>query len=301
MELLEKIKIFKRLAEKGSFSAVAAEWGMGQPTVSKAIAQLEKELEVSLFRRSTRGLALTEEGQKLLARGTPLLDQWESVLASLKNEKLLLQGQIRVTVSLAFARLILMPLMDRFSEIHPELRFHFHLSDGFVDLIENGVDLAIRIGELEDSNLKALKIGQMKRSLYASKEYLKKFGAPKNIEALRKHRLVLYTRNFDAPCWPLVGRDGKEMLFHFEPYLQADGSDLMRESILAGIGIGLVPTWAMMGPEKEKTVVRLLEKKSYSTQPIYAVTSGNREMTAKQRAVADFLKREFAKIPALSV
>jgi LysR family transcriptional regulator for bpeEF and oprC len=300
MDVLEKLRIFKRLTETKSFSAVAQEMGVGQPTISKALATLEKTLGVPLFRRSTRGLSLTPEGQKLLLLGSPLLDQVDSVFSSVRNEKLLLKGQVKVTASVTFARLIITPLLEKFSELHPELKFHFHLSDGFVDLIENGIDLAIRIGELEDSGLKAIKLGNVTRSIYAAKSYIEKFGKPRNLEELKKHRLLLYTRNYDRPVWPLTDDKGDEFLFPIEPYLQSDGSDLLREAIVSGIAIGLVPTWAMIEPVREKRVVSLFEKNTRSTQPIYALSANGQELTAKQRAVAEFLKTQFAKIPSLS-
>lgn len=297
MEILESIRIFRRVAEKQSFSQVAVEFGVTQPTISKFVAQLEANLGVSLFRRSTRGLSLTNEGQKLYSSGGLLVEQFDELLSSVKNEKFSLKGQLRITASLAFSRLVLTPLFNEFSELHPELKFHFQLSDGYVDMIENNIDLAIRIGELADSNLKAIKVGQSKRSFYASQAYLKKHGIPKNLESLKNHRLLFYTRISDRPIWPLV--DGsKKIQFQFEPHLQSDGSDLIRESVLEGVGIALLPSWMMRGYDRMK--IEGLQKFIGPASPIYILSANGKETSLKQKLFSDFLRKNFQRASYLN-
>lgn len=299
MDLIETIRIFRRVSQKESFSQVAAEFGVTQPTISKSVAQLEEYLGVTLFRRSTRGLSLTAEGQKLFNSGGTVLDQFDQMLASIKNEKLLLQGQLRITASLAFARLILAPLFEEFLKLHPKLKFHFHLSDGYVDLVENNIDLAIRIGDLPDSGLKAFKVGISKRSFYASKKYLKAFGTPKSLEDLKGHRLMFYTRLGDNPSLPLINETGKKIQFAFEPYFQSDGSDLIREAVLRDVGIAYLPTWMMV--DHESLIIKQLDRFASSPSPIYVLSSGSQELTAKQRAFADFIRLKFEGIKELSL
>lgn len=254
---------------------------------------------MTLFRRSTRGLSLTTEGQKLFHSGGTALDQLDQVLASVKNEKLLLQGQLRITASLAFARLILAPLFEEFLRLYPKLKFHFQLSDGYVDLVENNIDLALRIGDLPDSALKAFKVGISKRSFFASKKYIKKFGSPKNIDDLKNHRLMFYTRLGDIPSFPLINELGRRFQFDFEPHLQSDGSDLIREAVLRDVGIAYLPTWMMI--EFENLVIQSLEQYIPPPAPIYVVTTGSKDLTAKQRAFADFIRSSFETIPALKI
>lgn len=299
MDLIESIRIFRRVAERESFSAVATEFNVTQPTISKAVAALEENLGVDLFRRSTRGLALTSAGQKLLHSSRSVVEQLDEIISAVKNEKFLLQGQLRITASLAFARLILAPLFEEFTDRHPLFKFHFLLSDGYVDLVENNIDFAIRIGHLPDSSLKAFKIGQSKRSFYASKKYIKKFGQPQKIEDLKKHRLLFYTGIADRPSLPLVDENNKKIDYQFEPHLQSDGSDLIRQAVLENVGIAFLPNWMMIGTEYEKMILPELERFIGPPAPIYLVSTGGLEMTAKQRAFADFLRLKFEKIPAL--
>lgn len=301
MDFLENLRVFKRVAELESFSAASREFRVGPPTISKAIKALEDHLGVTLLRRTTRGMSLTSEGQKLLFAGGNLIEQADEVLSSVRNDKRQLQGQLQISVSLAFSRMVLAPILNEFSELHPDLRLSFHLSDGTVDLVERGIDLAIRVGEQSDSTLKALKIGVARRSLYASKKYLEKFGTPKTIEDLRKHRLLYYTRISDRPIWPLHTISGEPRPFEFEPYFQSDASDLMREMAVRGMGIALMPTWMMVEEEDHKRVVRLLEKNARTLVPIYVMRSNTQEMTAKQRAFTEFLMRHFETCRALNM
>ena len=256
MDIIEKIRLFKRVAEKKSFSSVAKEHNMTQPTISKAVASLEKQLAVPLFRRSTRGLSLTVEGQKLLHSSKVTLDQYDTMIASVRSEKLQLTGQMKVGASLAFARIVLAPLMPQFVKENPGLSLHFQLSDGFVDLIENNIDVAIRIGDLADSSLKGFRVGLSRRALYANQDYIKNHSQPKSIIDLNEHRLLFFNRIADRPSWPLINKEGGRINFNFTPFMQSDGSDLIREAVLKGLGIALLPTWTMVEEEKNKIVRR---------------------------------------------
>ncbi|RYZ86241.1 MAG: LysR family transcriptional regulator [Proteobacteria bacterium] len=300
MDLIENIRIFKRVAEKGSFSGVAIEMRTSQPSISRAVMALEQQLGISLIRRTTRGLSLTAEGQKLIAMGGSLLEQVDFLLASIKNEKHQFQGQLRIACSLITSRIIIVPLLKKFSELHPNVRLSFHVSDGYMDLIENGIDLAIRIGELKDSSLKAIKLGSFQRCLYASKDYIARNGRPKTIEQLRDHRLIYYIRGAERPHWMMKTKTGGESPFYFEPYLQSDGADLMREAVLAGLGIALIPSFVMIGPEADKSVVRLFEKSCLGDLPINILSARTQQMTAMQKAFADILAEQFTKIAGIT-
>lgn len=301
MDLLQTIRIFKRVSEKQSFSAVATEFNVTQPTISKAVASLEKQLGVTLFRRTTRGLTLTAEGDRLFQLSHSAIDQFDLMLATVKSEKMLLHGQLRITASLAFVRLIVSPLLGEFSSRYPELRFHFHLSDGYLDLIENKIDLAIRIGSLQDSGLRSLKVGQSTRRFFASKKYMKKFGEPKSLADLSQHRLLFFTRISDRPSWPLIDGKGKSVSFQFDPYFQSDGSDLVRELVLDGAGIAYLPTWMMIGPEPSSMAIKSMDRFCGTASPIYILSSGTQGLTAKQKAFAEFLKLKFETIAEVAV
>jgi DNA-binding transcriptional LysR family regulator len=301
MDLVTSVRIFRRVVETKSFSATAVELGVSQPTVSKAIKSLEVELAVTLLRRSTRGLSLTVEGQKLYAAGGGLIDHVERVIAEVTNQKLALSGELRLSTSLAFARIILLPLLPAFEKSHPDLRLSFVLSDGYVDLIENNIDVAVRIGDLSDSSMRAVRVGNSRRALYAARSYVKAQGRPRTVADLASHRLLYYSRVREGPTWSLVDRGGQRVKMSFTPSLQTDGSDLMREAVLNGLGIAMMPTWFMIEAERDRSVVRVFEEAQRTPSSINALTASGRELTAKQRAFIDFLRAQFEREPALSL
>jgi DNA-binding transcriptional LysR family regulator len=300
MDLLDNMRIFIRLSEKHSFSGVAKDLGLTQPTVSKAIATLETHLGVPLFLRSSRGLRLTGEGEMLLRLGSPALDQLESALAAVKDERFLLKGELKIASALGFTRLILVPLLQDFSVLHPELRLNFEVSDSYANMVEEGIDLAIRHGEQEDSALRAIAAGSWRRAVYAAPAYIARHGAPATVEELKTHKLLYYNAVRGRPSWKFNDLDGTPRTFHFQPYMQSDGADLMREATIAGLGVAFAPTWLMRGLEQGGQVVRLLEQYCTAAHPTYIVMSGMQAISAKQRAMADFLRARFADIPELN-
>lgn len=300
MDVLETIKIFKRVAEAGSFSAVAREFGTNQSTISRAIASLEESLGVLLFRRSTRNLKLTEEGRLLLAASQDVLTRVDEMFAAVRKEKTALKGKLRVAASLALGRLLICPIIETFSEIHPEINFEFILSDGYADLVEENIDVAIRMGNLPDSSLRADRIGTSRLRMYAGKNYLKKFGVPRTIEDLHNHRLLFFTRRAIRPQWDLVDLRGNKVEFQFKPYLATDGIDMLREAVIQDLGISIIPSWMMLRPELQGKVVKVLEQHTKIDFPMYAVTVEVKNYSSKQKAFIDFLKAKFDAIAAIS-
>lgn len=301
MDTLESIRVFKRVAEAKSFSMVAKELDVTQPTISKMIKALETELELTLFRRTTRGLSLTVEGQKLYNTGSLLIDHFERVISEVKGQKLNLEGEMRIAVSLAFARLVIAPLLSEFGLLHPDLRIQFLLSDGVTDLIEHNIDVAIRIGELADSTLKAIKIGTSRRAVYASSDYIKNNGIPRSAEDLNNHKLLYYSRLEEGPNWKVLDKSRKIKKVSFQPHIKTDGSDLMRECVLEGLGIAMLPTWMMIKAEKEKKVKLLFKEATDFPMNIYAVSPPGRDLTTKQRTFIDYLRLKFEANKVLSI
>lgn len=301
MELIETIKVFKRVAELQSFSAAAKDFNTTQSSISRAVADLEENLGVLLFRRSTRRLHLTAEGQKLLLASEELLAKVEETLAVVRGEKQTLKGQLRVAASFSLGRIILTDLLDAFMKVHPDVKFHIRLSDGYVDLIEENIDVAIRMGNLQDSSLKAVRIGTARLKIYASRKYLKEMGRPKNIEDLHKHRLISFSRWARVPRWELYNEKKEKFDFVFDPYFEVDGVDMVRESVVRGLGIGLLPSWMLVSEEAAGTVECILDQASLDEIPVQAVTSGRKHHSNKQKIFIDFLRLKFESISAISL
>ncbi len=300
MDIIENIKIFKSVAETRNFSTTARNLHVSQPTISKAIRALENHLEVTLLRRSTRGVHLTPEGERLMLASNPLLDQLDTVLAAVKNENVRLSGQLRIACSLAIARILLLPLLAPFEELQPDLRFQFLVGDGYVDPVQNNLDVSIWVGTAPDSSLKSFQIGSVRRLLYAAPSYVKRFGLPESLSEINAHRLLHYTRFTDPPCWPISYAEGIK-LHYFEPYFRTDSSDLLREATIAGTGIALLPTWMADRSNDSASLVKVLPSIVYSYAPIFAVTSHSKQLSGRQRAFIEFLQHKFGETSDLSI
>lgn len=301
MNMFDGIQLFRRVAAKQSFSAVAKELGIVQPTVSKAIATLETQLGVRLFLRSPRGLRLTAAGERLLDVGAPAMDRLEDALALVRREPSELTGQLRVASNIAFARHVIVPTLDEFSTLHPELRLNLVLHDGPANIVRDGLDLALRFGRATDSSFSATEIGTEKRALYAAPSYVDRHGRPRTIEDLRQHRLAYFNLVHSRPRWRFNNLDGSVYDFFFEPYIQADASDVIRETLLAGLCIAHVPTWMMTVPERDGRLVRLLDDYPKDRHSIFLVAAGPRRMSAKQRTFVNFLKKHCDANPELTL
>lgn len=301
MNMFDGIQLFRRVAARESFSAVAKELGIVQPTVSKAIATLETQLGVQLFLRSPRGLSLTAAGERLLDVGVPAMDRLEDALAQVRKDPSRLAGQLRIGSNIAFARHVVVPALDDFSELHPELRLNLVLHDGPINIVRDGIDVAIRSGRTPDYSFTTTMLGSEKRALYAAQSYLERHGRPRTIEELRRHRLAYFNVAHNRPRWRFDKPDGSVLDFFFEPHIQADASDVIRETLLEGLCIAHAPTWMMAVPEREGRVVRLLDDWCRSRNPIFVVTAGPPPMSARQRAFADFLRKQCDANPELTL
>jgi len=300
VDLVDSIRIFKSVGETKSFSKTAKFLGVSQPTVSKAICSLEERLGTLLLRRSTKGVSLTSEGERLLTTGRMLLDHVEYMIADLRAESVKLEGQLRISCSPAFARLVLTPLLNKFRESQPNLRTNFILSDSFIDPIENNLDVSIRVGEIGDRSLLKVRVGTVTRTLFGSKKYLKQYGEPETLEDLKEHRLLHYSRFTDPPSWFIRENSLSSNQFYFEPYFQTDSSDILREATINGVGLALLPTWMVQESQNDHDLKILLPDIVVSTAPIYALASKANQLSARQQTFIEFISEQFQKIPELA-
>lgn len=302
MDKLRAMQIFVRVVEAGSFSAVAKESNTTQSAVSKQVAALERELQAKLLSRTTRSLALTDEGQRYFEQARRLVAEVAEAEASFKRGGQQLKGWLRVAASVGFGRLKLMPLVQAFLAKHPEVKIDLRLSDGFIDLVEGGIDVAVRIGELPDSSLVARQIGVSRRELLAHRSYLrtlpKGIKAPKSPDDLEQHNCIIYTGTTMRNAWKLVAGpgavdpEGTARIIKVAGNLQTDSSEVVRESVLAGMGICYTPTWLFETEIANGEVSRLLPDWSLPSS-IRLVSPQERLHSAKVRAFIEHVANAF--------
>ncbi|GGP18139.1 LysR family transcriptional regulator [Silvimonas iriomotensis] len=297
------MKTFVRVAEAGSFSAVAGEAGMTQSAVSKQVAALERDLGARLFSRTTRSLSLTEEGQRYFEQVRRLVVEIEGAEETLRQGTGQIQGLIRIAAPVGFGRLKLMPLVQMFMAKHPGLKVDLQLHDGFIDLVEQGIDVSIRIGELADSGLVARRVGTSHRLLVAHRDYLRQLphglAAPTSPQDLGKHNCLIYTGLSTRNLWRFTAAagatapEGTSQSVAVQGCLQTNSSEVMRFAILSGMGIGYVPDW-LLGPELQSgEIARLMTDWHPPASPIHLVSPPERRHAARVRAFGDFVADAF--------
>lgn len=298
MDKLQAMRTFVRVVESGSFSAVARESNTTQSSISKQVAALEAELGAKLLTRTTRSLAPTEEGERYFEEARRLVGEIAEAEAALRRGEQELTGLLRIAASVGFGRLKLFPLIRGFLAKHPSVRIDLRLSDGYTDLVERGIDVAVRIGELPDSRLIARPIGVSRRMLVAHRDYLrglpKGVGAPATPDDLAAHNCIVYTESTMRNAWRLVAGpgapepEGTVRIVKTEGNLQTDSSEVIRASVLSGMGIVYAPTWLFEDALASGELIPVLPAWSLPS-PIHLMSPQERRHSAKVRAFVEYV------------
>jgi DNA-binding transcriptional LysR family regulator len=230
------IGLFVSVVETGSFSAAAEVSGLTPSAVSKAITRMEDRLGVKLLERTTRRLALTQEGETMLTRGREILAAVEAAEAEVTANRGKPRGLVRLNTGTAFAKHRLAPVMSLFRELYPDIALEMSISDRRIDVIAEQVDVAIRTGPLGDSTLVARKIGSMRRVICASPDYLRRHGRPEVPADLMRHNCLLLQGFARLAQWPMR-ENGRQTLLNVKGSVTCDSADLLLDLALNGVGI----------------------------------------------------------------
>ena len=293
MDVLLSMSVFRRVAETGSFSEVARELGLSQPTVSKHIAALEKHLNIKLLNRSTRQLNLTDVGKEYYSRCLHILDEVLEIESTLSNQQSQPTGTLRVNTPVTFGELEIVPHMWEFLTMYPELKLEMIMDDHYVDLVKDGVDMAIRVGPMTDSSLVASKIGDSPRVTVASPEYLAANGEPKCVQDLKEHNCIVYMLLTTLNEWHFSGPQGNETI-RVNGRFSVNNPRSIRQAVLAGQGIAVTPIWLMGDAIKNGEVKIILEEYIPTPLEIHAVYPGRRFVPAKVRCFIDFIRAKLS-------
>jgi LysR family transcriptional regulator, regulator for bpeEF and oprC len=284
---------FARAVETGSFSAVARELRTSQPSVSRYIAVLEEHLGTRLMHRSTRKLTLTPEGERYYGEVRRILDAVEDAEAGARGEGRP-TGLLRVSCTTALGGHHVLPRLPALLEKYPELEIDFQLGDRYADLIEEGLDLVIRVGPLKDSTLRTRQIGAAQRICVASPAYLARHGTPKRPADLANHNCVIYSLSATGPSWSF--RDGEVTV---NGRLRVNTPDGIYSAVLNDVGIGYGPLWMFEDAVAKGQVVLVLRDLVIPPLPINILYSEKRLLARRAIVFMDFIEEAFRAIPAL--
>ncbi|WP_110678586.1 LysR substrate-binding domain-containing protein [Salinicola sp. RZ23] len=285
---LEEQQAFIAVVDCGSITAAAERLGITVSGVSRALNRLERKLETTLMRRTTRRLELTQEGETFLDHCRRILNAVEAAEESVVGHHDQPQGRLRVNAAPSFMQLVLVPLIGEFRRRYPGITLELDTHDRFIDLLEQRVDLAIRIGDLEDSSLHARTLGHSPLRLVASPAYLERRGAPAKVAALADHDLLGFSQLDHLNRWPLRDAQGEPLLI--TPTLSASSGSTLLSLALAGEGIACLADYMTLPPRQRGELVEVLATATeLQTQRVSAVYYQQTALTRRARAFMDFL------------
>jgi DNA-binding transcriptional LysR family regulator len=293
MNRLAAMEAFVRVVDAGSFSAAARQLRVGQPAVSKTIAQLEDRLGVRLLLRSTHRLTPTEAGRTFYERARRLIEEADEADLAARGAATRLSGRLRICGALTFARLHIIPRLPAFLAEHPDVDIDVILDDRRIDMIEAGVDLALRMGALDDSRLIARKIGQGPRRVIGTPAYFAAAGVPRIPADLAAYQAVIHDQHGSGATWTFR-RGSVERTVTVDGRLRVNAAEGVREGVLAGLGLAIASEW-MFAPELASGAVRsVMEDWSLPPVDLWAVFPTGRQASAKARAFAAFVEMQLA-------
>jgi LysR family transcriptional regulator, regulator for bpeEF and oprC len=300
MDRLATLQLFVRVVETGSFSKAARAQGIVQPTVSKQIAALEDRLRAQLLNRTSRGLSLTAAGQDLYESAVRLLGEFDEAEARIGRGQIAPAGLVRVATSAGLGRMYLVPKLPAFFDRFPGVAVDLNVSERHVSLIEDGIDVALRIGQLADSTLVARRIGSTVAATVATPAYLARAGEPKTPADLAQHDCIGFVFQGEPQAWGFTGPAGPITI---EPKgkVRSNDAEHIRAAVLAGIGIGHNTSWLYASDLASGKVRRLLTEYAPNPYPIHAVCPGGRRIPGRVRVFIDFLAEICAADPHLRI
>jgi DNA-binding transcriptional LysR family regulator len=293
MDRLAAMDAFVRVVDAGSFSGAANQLRMGQSAVSKAIAQLEGRLRVRLLLRSTRGLTPTEAGRIFYERAKRSVEEAEEAEFGARGAVTTLSGRLRIHATVAFGRLCVLPRLPGFLAEHPALDVDIVLDDRKIDLVETGIDIGLRAGQLSNSALTARKIAQCQRRVIGTPSYFNTTGVPRSPADLVAHQVIIYEQPLGGPTWSF--RHGqREVSVSLGGRVRLNSAVGVRACVLADLGLAVASEW-MFAPElKAKTVKPVLTDWSLPPVEAWAIFPTGRQVSAKARAFASFIESQMS-------
>ena len=286
---LEGLAIFARVAELRSFSRAASELGLSKATVSKAITRLERKLGTRLFHRTSRRLALTDTGGHLASRAATLLAEAETAESEAMSLASAPKGKVRLAAPMSFGVLFVAPLLPVLFRLLPELTLDLLLSDAQIDLIGEGFDAALRIGRLSDTSLLARKLCDMPLHLVAAPAYLRIHGRPRHPLELNRHLAIAYSYQLTQDTWRFRKPSGETAAVRPSGPLKVNNGEAMLPSLIAGIGIGVLPDFIVKDAVADGRLERLLPGWALPASAVYWVTPPGGLKPKRVEILAEFL------------
>jgi DNA-binding transcriptional LysR family regulator len=296
MDRLDELNVFLAILDTGSLAAAGRKLMRSPPSVTRVLGTLEQRLGARLIERSTRRLMPTEAGLQFAQQARRVLGEYEAALAS--HAPATPRGTLRITAPVVFGRRHVTPLVARFLASYPQIQANIVLADRNVDLIEDGIDVAFRIGPLPDSGMVARRLGEVRRMLVASPAYLKRHGAPQQPSDLAAHDIVLNTTARPLPEWRFR-QNGRDLAVRFQPRLQLNDVDATLNTVRGGFGIGRFLSYQVADDLKKGKLAPLLEAYEPPPLPVHLLVPSGRHMPSRLRTFVEYAIAHYATLDVI--
>lgn len=294
MDKLSVMNAFCRIVERGSFSRAAEDLGVSGALLSREIKLLEESLGTMLLTRTTRAMSLTDQGRRFYDEAREIVEAVARVEGEIRDSASALRGPLKISCSNSFGQAIVGPMLPGFLEAHPEIRLSLSLDERVVDLVEEGIDVSLRVGNvLQDSTMIARKVGTFRQAIFAAPSYIARAGAPETPSDVAGHRIAGFSMADHVVNWELIGPNGTENLT-VDPEVRISNSLVLRDLIVAGYGLGALASFVSRASEARGDLVRVLPDYDLPTREIFAVTASRLGMDAKVRVFIDHLSQALA-------
>lgn len=294
MPIATDMEVFVRVVRLGSLSAAARSLNLSPAAISYRMTKMEAVLGMRLMHRTTRLLTLTADGKEYLEKAQQVLATLEEFTAAASHADRLAQGTLKVTIPSSFGRQYIAPLVPKFLAQHPAVRMHLILDDEVADIIADGIDLAIRISKLKESELVAQKIAPDRRIVCAAPSYLQRHGTPRTLASLAEHNCLVLSQQ---PYWTFQ-HDGKRKKVKVRGNFECNNGEVLRELAISGMGLALKATWDIAPALRDGRLRQVLKTCRVADETsVWAVYPSRRNLPAKVRAFVAFLKEELRRQP----
>lgn len=294
MDTLDGLKTVIAVVETHSFTAASERLGMSKALVSKYVGEVESMLGIRLFNRTTRQLALTEAGRRYYEDAVTLLEQFSVMIDNVTDEQTNPRGVLRVSAPVTFGETQLSPLLPEFLDLYPELKIELILTNSAMDMLEEGIDVRLRIGGVDDSNMIARHLKTFPLVLSASPNYVKKYGLPESPQQVAQHRCIIDSNFRIGKQWPIISPDGVAETINVSSAIAANSPQAVGEIAIAGGGIAMTPDFIVKDAIKDGRLIPILP--SYTTLEfgLFAIYPHRKYIAKKVRCFIDFSLEKFS-------
>jgi len=295
MDTLDGMKTVVAVVETHSFTAAGERLGMSKALVSKYVGEVEKQLGSRLFNRTTRQLALTEAGSNYYRQALALLEQYQAMVDDVTGGQSSPRGILRLSAPVTFGEMTLSPLLPKFLQRYPELQIDLRLTNAAIDMLEEGIDVRIRIGGVDDSSMIARQLGSFPLLLCASPAYIGQYGMPSAPEDIASHLCIIDSNFRIGKQWLIISSQGVADTVRVNSQIAVNSPQAVREIAIAGGGIGMIPAFIVEDAIKDGRLLRVLPDCTTLEFGLFAIYPHRQYVPRKVRCFLDFAMAEFAR------